>query len=361
MKEWTGIYKTSALNQIKHWVSVADLLLFDIETTGFSPETTMLYMIGFCQYEQNHWQYRILFNDDGKSEYQMITVFLSCLSPSTILVHYNGDGFDIPYLSKKIEQYQTLGLSFTKPELLHSVTSLDLYKQIKPYRAGLSIANLKLPTIEAAMGISRTDTLSGGDLIPIYKSYLAHPQASAEEQLYRHNYEDILALIPLLQLLHFRGLSEHCYHIHKIQTKDSAILLSLTLDYPLPIPFSTTINGIQWQAEKAHASVTIPLIYDTLKYFLTDWKDYYYLPAEDTVIHKSVAAYVDSQYKEKAKKQSCFLKQTGCFLPCASHTGDFSSYHIYRTAYQDSIPYLLLSELPTDSAEFWMQYLHALF
>ena len=208
------------------------------------------------------------------------------------------------------------------------------------------------------MGIHRTDTLSGGDLIPIYKSYLNHPQASSETKLYQHNYEDILALIPMLQLLHFRGLSEHNYSISQIQTTEADIILSLALEYSLPIPYTKTIQSVTFTGFHTEATVTIPLLQDTLKYFLPDWKNYYYLPAEDTVIHKSVAAYVDTAHKEKAKKQACYLKQSGCFLPCSSHTEElFSSYRIYRTSYQDSTPYLLLSDLPMDSTDFWMQYI----
>ncbi len=358
MKEWTGALETSELYQAEHWITASDLLLFDIETTGFSPETTMLYMIGFCMFEQGQWHYHMLFNEDGRSEYQMLCTFLSLLRPTTVLVHYNGDGFDLPYLSKKIKQYQSLGLSFSDAEMLQTVTSVDLYKQLKPYRTGLAAENLKLPTIEAAMGIHRTDTLSGGDLIPIYKSYLNHPQASSETKLYQHNYEDILALIPMLQLLHFRGLSEHNYSISQIQTTEADIILSLDLEYSLPIPYTKTIQSVTFTGFHTEASVTIPLLQDTLKYFLPDWKNYYYLPAEDTVIHKSVAAYVDTAHKEKAKKQACYLKQSGCFLPCTSHTEElFSSYRVYRTSYQDSIPYLLLSDLPIDSTDFWMQYI----
>ena len=40
---------------------------------------------------------------------------------------------------------------------------------------------------------------------------------------------------------------------------------------------------------------------DTLKYFYDNYKDYFYLPKEDTAIHKSVATYVDKDFRQKAK------------------------------------------------------------
>ena len=38
-------------------------MFFDIETTGFSPDTTHLYMIGCCLYEDDGWQLIQWFDD----------------------------------------------------------------------------------------------------------------------------------------------------------------------------------------------------------------------------------------------------------------------------------------------------------
>lgn len=53
----------------------------------------------------------------------------------------------------------------------------------------------------------------------------------------------------------------------------------------------------------------------TLKYFFQDYKNYYYLPAEDQAIHKSVAAYMDKKNRWPAKASTCYIKKSGNFLP----------------------------------------------
>jgi hypothetical protein len=73
----------------------------------------------------------------------------------------------------------------------------------------------------------------------------------------------------------------------------------------------TYINGID-----NSITVTVPVYNDTLKYFYKDYKNYYYLPAEDTAIHKSVAAYVDNEHKVKATKDTAYTKVTGYFIKC---------------------------------------------
>ena len=52
-----------------------------------------------------------------------------------------------------------------------------------------------------------------------------------------------------------------------------------------------------------------------LKFFFPNYKDYYYLPLEDTAIHKSVGAYVDAEHREKAKAANCYQRHQSLFFP----------------------------------------------
>ena len=72
----------------------------------------------------------------------------------------------------------------------------------------------------------------------------------------------------------------------------------------------------------------------------THLKDYYYLPEEDTAIHKSVAFYVDKNYRTKAKAATCYSKKTCCFLP--HHQVVVSPY--FKLEYHDKITYFELTD-----------------
>ena len=61
-----------------------------------------------------------------------------------------------------------------------------------------------------------------------------------------------------------------------------------------------TVSAFQYPKEKT--VIRTKVINDSLKYFYTDYKNYYYLPKEDMAIHKSVAAYVDRDHKKKNAK-----------------------------------------------------------
>ncbi|HOO27765.1 MAG TPA: hypothetical protein PLU43_04830, partial [Lachnospiraceae bacterium] len=63
--------------------------------------------------------------------------------------------------------------------------------------------------------------------------------------------------------------------------------------------------------------------------------DYYYLPEEDCCIHKSAAMAVDKDHRLHAKKETCYTKHTGLFLP------QFSSIitPYFQTEYKTKILY----------------------
>lgn len=356
MKEWKDELKETELYQLEHWYPPEQVLLFDIETTGFSSEKTILYMIGLCFFQDGQWYYRILFNDNGRSEYQLLVSFLSLLQHYSVLIHYNGDGFDLPYLIEKCGQYQSLGLPLEGTERLTTISSVDLYKCIRRYKSGLGLPNLKLTTIEAAMQLQRTDTYHGGELISVYHDFLKMPDSFREQLLFQHNYEDITAMIPLLQLLHFHGIREQAWDLLKINITEAQIQLLLHLHYPLPLRCITSNSYYDFNGCKDQAVITISLRKEEMKFFLSDWKDYYYLPLEDTVIHKSVAAYVDASYKEKAKRSNCFLKKKDRFFPFPKRN-PMPDIRLYQREQKDPLFFAALSEIPTDDFSFWLNYL----
>ncbi|HEX3023441.1 MAG TPA: ribonuclease H-like domain-containing protein, partial [Lachnospiraceae bacterium] len=49
-----------------------EILFFDIETTGFSPESTLLYLIGCIYYQGGSWQITQWFADDNESEQNIL-------------------------------------------------------------------------------------------------------------------------------------------------------------------------------------------------------------------------------------------------------------------------------------------------
>ena len=106
-----------------------DLLFFDIETTGFSGDRCQLYLIGCTYYKDNTWNLIQWFADTKAAEKDLLDHFFDFLKQYKTVVHFNGDGFDIPFLQKRCKH-------FDLPCGFSGVSSFDIYKKIKPSWSG---------------------------------------------------------------------------------------------------------------------------------------------------------------------------------------------------------------------------------
>lgn len=293
--------------QLELYYNPEDICLFDIETTGFAAETTTLYLIGCCFYDDGIWRIRQWFNDDGASEPKIIQSFTKFISQYKYIMHYNGDGFDIPYLTGKISKYN-MEYSF------HSIESIDLYKKIKPFKKMLHLDNLKQKSIERLIDVNRLDKYSGGDLIKIFNDFISKKDPANKKLLLQHNYEDLEGLLYCCCLLSYTKLKAGCFVVQKMSVKENRLLFSLALQYSIPKRISLGINNIIITGIRREMTINAPIFSGELKFYFDNYREYYYLPAEDMAVHKSVAAYVDKDYRVQAKKENCYLKHTGHYI-----------------------------------------------
>lgn len=306
----------------------ARLLFFDIETTGFVAKNTTLYLIGVLWYEANNLYIRQWFNEDGKSEAELLNAFQEFCQDFTHLVHFNGLGFDLPYLRQKADM---LNVSFTVDS---SLRQIDIFKEIRSYKNLFSLENMKQVTIEQFLGIKRDDTYTGGDLINVYQRYVARPDETKEHLLLLHNHDDLLGMPKISQILNYKAFMEHVKpHDIVIEETDEKLTIHFRFESFsfLPKRLSVTKNDIYLNAIEQTGLLQIPIFFGTLKHFFPDYKNYYYLPKEDMAIHKSVATYVESDNKIKATKSTCYIKKTDAFIPCL-----FSNYaETFQNALRD--------------------------
>ncbi|KSV59524.1 ribonuclease H-like domain-containing protein [Acetivibrio ethanolgignens] len=286
------------------------LLYFDIETTGLSADTSSLYLIGCLYYRDKSWYTIQWFADDYQSEATLLTAFFTFMEAFDILIHYNGTSFDIPYLQKKCHQHR-LSFSFDK------IQSLDIYKELTPYKKLLPLPNLKQKTVEKALGICRKDKYDGGQLIQVYVEYI-HKKLKQEDGcetclslLLLHNCEDLQGLLQISSLLLPPTISSCSGNV----LSGNEISFELSLPYRLHTSFLCKKNAVQLALEGNCGRLTLFPLVGELRYFYPDYKNYYYLPMEDTAIHKSVATYVEKEYRQKAKASNCYTRRKGCFLP----------------------------------------------
>ena len=334
-------------------------IYFDIETTGLSAQSSYVYLIG-CAYEEDgtflltQWMCT-----EPAEEKDLLRIFFEKVKDYELLLHYNGTGFDLPFLEKKAKRH-----CLTSP--LSSLESLDLYAVSRKLKSYLTTEDLKLKSMEQFFGFTRTDTFSGGELIEVYAQFLGLYRLNeltghSKEQevtalghvLLLHNAEDIKNLPSLTILLFLQNLSKELTverlqpampnalqdnpalreALSKINLTPKAVSVNYTFPFTLPaacelsFPFDDMTIRITLGKDGV-VMVFLPIFSGELKYFYPNPADYYYLPLEDCAMHKSVASFVEKEYRKKATAATCYTKKSGAFLP-------FSVRNTKKTRQQD--------------------------
>ncbi|HIT90036.1 MAG TPA: ribonuclease H-like domain-containing protein [Candidatus Merdenecus merdavium] len=294
-----------------------NILFFDIETTGFSHKTSSLYLIGCIYYQDHRWHLKQFFGEGKQEECELLQSFYDFSKTFTTWVNYNGNGFDFPYLTGKYQKY-FMDIPFVD---IHKV---DLYQSILPYKKILKLPSLKQKNIEQYLNMKREDPFDGGQLIELYHVYMTTGDEKLLHVLLLHNKEDLIGLTKLIPLLHYSYLFKGNFMIQDLNFVDGIafdgrekleVILTFTFDHTIPVPFSHTADGIYFTCNRNHGKLKIPVYTGTLKFFYPNYKDYYYLPEEDIALHKSVATYVDKEFRVQAKANTCYGKKDGLFLP----------------------------------------------
>ena len=294
-----------------------ELLFFDIETTGFTAQSSNLYLIGMAYKTENGFVIEQLFAQNPSEESEIITEFFNIAKNYRYLVHFNGNHFDLPYVSHKCEQ---LGLPYNFDNFL----GIDIYKRISSYKYFLKLPNCKQKTIEHFLGIGREDIYTGGELISIYKDYVKNPSEEAFRLLVLHNLEDVKGMLQIVSILAYYDLFNGQLRAKKVQINSytdmngivqKELLMKLHLPSTLPVATSFMSHNCYFSGNEDNATIKVPLYEEELKYFYTNYKDYYYLPEEDLAIHKSVATFVDKDCRQKASAANCYTRKQSTYLP----------------------------------------------
>ncbi len=375
----------------------ARVIYFDIETTGFRASTSRLYMIGWAVQEDgtvspenecSDWIVTQIMAESSAEEVMLLRKFRDVLSRYDTIIEFNGDRFDLPYMREK---YETYGMS----DPFADCVTVDLYREIKPYKNILGMPRLNQKSVEQFLHITREDPYNGGELIDVYRSVRDHTCSDpegAERALFLHNYEDVLGMMDMTPLLAYRlamqstapvsvrripveerssGSSGH--QTVEEYSSDSAGYQTLEATFPLDVPVPSPLHIIlgdignagcgelpcaacEISVSEGIATVRLHLLLLCLYHFFPDYRNYYYLPAEDTAIHKSVASFVDASHREKAKAQNCYIRKQGMFLPQAQEQYQ----PVFKRFYKDQVQWFEYTPGMEDDCEAFSEYIHAL-
>ena len=120
-----------------------DCIFFDIETTGFSPITSSIYLIGCLHKEGEQLIIDQFFAENKEDELEVLTKFITLLHQYKTIISFNGIGFDIPFIKAKCDKYKL-------EEHLNTFEYIDIFKLISSIKFLLKLPNYKQKTTKSA-------------------------------------------------------------------------------------------------------------------------------------------------------------------------------------------------------------------
>lgn len=242
--------------------------IFQMQTTGHYWRNSMITDMGILTFSDNGQCLEEHFCLEKESdEYDILTAFAERIEPCHHLFGYNSTSFHLPYLEQKYRAYGLKSPFFGKQHT-------DLY--------------LKYKTLGKQMEISLK--------LEFLKEFLNFPG--------EYNDLEIIAGASLLD--NYKIFFEGKFDVCSAENLDGELLVTLKTEIPFPAPYHHLYPSYYLICDKNHAKIKIKLYDNRLRMYYQNYQDYYYLPDEDTVIHKSLASAIDKKKRVKADACNCY-------------------------------------------------------
>ena len=313
------------LSNPKSELSEYNPIFYDIETTGLSRYTSFVYLIGAVRYEEKQWCLYQWMCADESEESLVLQEFYNFLQSADCTVQYNGNRFDQPFLEERYRKYK-----MDSP--FEQLPSVDLYQLLKPCQSLFKLTRMKQPDLENFVGIHNRKYCDGGQCIRLYWNFMKKKIPEDAETVMGHNEEDLIGLGKIFSLLTYKKLYEGEYT--PVQCVIIEQELKITLELPSSVPVNVSCGNSEFYltVSENEAKLLVHLKEGRLRQYYRNYKDYEFIPGEDTAMPKSITKYMDKSLRTVATPQNCytwfncdqdFLSDPGKQMQYLTHTLPF--------------------------------------
>lgn len=174
--------------------NMKNICYYDIETTGFDKENNSIVLISMGYFiNETEFIIKQYFAENLEEEKNILLEFKKDIEKFEKWCSYNGIAFDEPFILTKMDRYL---IDFKVPNC-----HIDLYRIIRPYYQQLGMNRCNLKTVEKFIGIHRKDEINGGDSVEMYYQFLCSREETIRDLILLHNYEDVLDLPYIFNLV----------------------------------------------------------------------------------------------------------------------------------------------------------------
>lgn len=258
------------------------ILFFDIETTGLSPKNSFVYLISAGYFKNNKFFLTQFFAESAKEELLILDAFEKTLDKFTVLAQFNGNRFDIPYLKDRFKYH---GLA----SYISTMEPLDIYLYTKQYKKLFNTENCKLKTFERLLNINRKDLIDGGEAINEYYNFISTGDKYSLNACLLHNYEDVLNLPKLSELIIIEQLKKLDDYDFKTYFEHNDFVISVDTKCHMDLTLSYEYDDLKFTYTNNIASLRFNIIENVIRLHYSNYKKYVFLNKEKYAIESGYA------------------------------------------------------------------------
>ena len=217
--------------------------VFDIETTGLYPTRDRIIAASFIDTDGK--ELRQYFSESSATEYLTVSAILSEMEDCDVLITYNGQSFDVPFVLARAKKF---GLADTLPAFRQA----DIYRWLKSYwPLAASLPSLSQKSVEQALGLdeSRTDLINGGECVRLYSEYINLDSQEAKDLILLHNGDDVRQLAAITRALSFLPYDQIAFEKGFLMKLESVSLLGETVHKVITSEMKLSANEMELKAK----------------------------------------------------------------------------------------------------------------
>lgn len=265
-------YQTFSLNSNKYSVNrhstYENASFFHTITTGHYWRNSYIKELQLMtKGDNNDFCIQIWQAEKEEDEYELLEILTEKIKDTKLIYSYNSISFHLPYLKNK---YKAYGLEYPFTDIEH----VDLLQRCKPIGKALNLS-LKL-----------------SDLRLYFKEKDEEPE--------------IKIIFDTLYLLQYEEFFKGAFTIESVTHAPDALYAALSTPLMNLLPLHLNHPAFYLILENDSVKVQLRLFDGRLRVYYPNYQDYYYLPDEDMIIHKSMASGISKDKKEKATYETCY-------------------------------------------------------
>lgn len=280
-----------------------NVCIMDIETTGLSKYKDNIICIGVIYCHKEDFKLIQWFADTPDEEATLLLKFLSFVQNFDAVYTYGGNKFDIPFLTYRLSYHNLNG------SLSNKLNFIDISKfNLLRYKSKRGF--------EECISYKRNVSLAGREITKLYQAYQKSNHSNYKELILTHNLDELMLVLCGVQIyMLFSSLKDKVLEIYT-DYLETMTQYKLILDSPAICSYHFAKDNIAvlLEKDKNECIITVTPTRLSLKKHLHPIKDYFYIPSQNKLIHKSIASFISKDLKEKATKDNCFILKKDYFI-----------------------------------------------